>query len=170
MMDPTVETQRVASRAAACAQILDIRMLESSFKFLGWPGDGSLSYGLQMSPEVDYELGDDAILLTVTYDLKIESIFEDDSTKPVAESSFNLGVLAGIRLRDGEISLSTEEVEAWSATTGSFALYPYAREYIQGITARMGLPALTLSVMRFDFDGPAKNELPTQLEAAQPEE
>lgn len=40
-----------------------------------------------------------------------------------------------------------EELTAYAATTGRFALYPYIREYVYDLTGRLALPPLTLEIL-----------------------
>lgn len=46
-----------------------------------------------------------------------------------------------------ETSLGEEELTAYAATTGRFALYPYIREYVYDLTGRLALPPLTLEIL-----------------------
>lgn len=153
------EAQRVAARAAARVQVRDVRTVAGEFKFQNFPEQG-LSYGLHIDFEIDYAVGDPAILLAVEYQTSIDSTNEQGEEFEVADVKFTLALLATITLLDDEDPLAEEEVEAYCATTGTFALYPYAREYLQSVTTRMGLPALTLSVLRLPSEGPAEQGKP----------
>ena len=46
---------------------------------------------------------------------------------------------------------NSEELNAYAISTGQYALYPYAREYISDLTMRLGLPPLTIGVLKIPF-------------------
>lgn len=130
--------------------------MATHFDFREFPVDG-LSYRLSIDHNVDYSVGEPALILTSVYTVTITS--EQDGVEiEVADVAFTLALLVSIEVHDGDDDLTDEEVEAYAKTTGAFAQYPYAREYLQSITARMGLPALTLPVLRLPSDGPSQND------------
>lgn len=54
-----------------------------------------------------------------------------------------------------------DELEEFAGSTGRLVLRPYAREFMHQMSTRMGIPALTLEVLRFkgtviDEDDPSK--------------
>lgn len=55
---------------------------------------------------------------------------------------------------DSDIAPTAEEVTAFGASTGAFALYPCARAYAQDVSTRLGLPPLTLSIYRVPISSP----------------
>ncbi|WP_329185703.1 hypothetical protein [Actinacidiphila glaucinigra] len=50
---------------------------------------------------------------------------------------------------DLEVDPGEEALNDFANSTGRLVLRPYAREFMQQMTIRMGLPALTLEVLRF---------------------
>ena len=49
---------------------------------------------------------------------------------------------------EGQEPPQPEELTAYAVTTGQLALHPYVREYISNITTRLGLPSLTVGVLK----------------------
>lgn len=160
---PRLERERsVAARVAGCADLHDVRLFGVRAT-LATPGvEGALSYTL--SSDVKYQtLGDPirTVIVTGEYEVNVlESPGRDDSDEPgedepskVADLSFTLAALFSIPEPDaGEESFEEDEYEAFAATTGQFALYPYAREFVSDLTSRMGLPALHIGALRLELD------------------
>jgi preprotein translocase subunit SecB len=60
-----------------------------------------------------------------------------------------------------ELEASDEDLEAFGRVTAVFTVYPYIREEIQSVTARAGLPPLTLNVLRSPIEPVATPTDPT---------
>lgn len=155
--------QRAASRFAARAEIEEVRLVSSNFEIMRPPPDGRpLSFKVEIEPGVDYDEGDSTMLSTSSYSVAIESVSppgpesSPETPIPIARVNFKLMLLISVHHRDGDKPLTFNEAEAYAATTGNFALYPYAREYLQSVTTRMGLPALTLNVLTLPSSGPKR--------------
>ena len=74
---------------------------------------------------------------------------EGDATEPVDVATFGFKLNALFVVEDEPDEPFTEsELTAFGQTTGQFALYPYAREFVADLTGRMGLPPLHMGVMR----------------------
>ena len=55
-------------------------------------------------------------------------------------------------MRAGDEPVAADEMQAYAATTGQFVLHPFARQYIYDMTGRLGLPPLTVGVLRQTYD------------------
>ncbi|MEU1563973.1 hypothetical protein [Streptomyces mirabilis] len=44
------------------------------------------------------------------------------------------------------------ELDEFAGSTGKLVIRPYAREFVQQMSTRMGVPAMTLEVLRFKGD------------------
>lgn len=55
------------------------------------------------------------------------------------------------QLADGQTA-DDEDLQAFATVSGTFAAHPYMREFVHGVTSRMGLPPLVLDVMRSPLD------------------
>jgi hypothetical protein len=151
------EDRHLARRVAARTQIKDIRLLKSSFELESIPAGGQLRFGIDFkSSEVDWEPGEDQFMVQCHYELALsERVFVDDSatgepeeTEPIAIANieFALAGLFELEMQSDDAPPTDAEVKAYAATTGAFALYPFAREYVYDVTGRLRLPALTLPV------------------------
>lgn len=76
---------------------------------------------------------------------------DDAEGEQVAEINFNLHAIFKVQHKPDE-PFTESELNAFGQTTGQFALYPYAREPVAGLTGRMGLPPLHLGVMRLRLE------------------
>lgn len=166
---PRLSRERsVAARIGGCADLLDVRLFGVGANLETPEIDGSLSY--RLSSDVSYQtLGDPigTVIVTGEYVVKVldtpdadedatatsddHEESEGDEPAKVAEVQFTLAALFGVAQPEDE-PFTDEEYEAFAATTGQFALYPYAREFIADITTRMGLPALHIGTLRIELE------------------
>jgi hypothetical protein len=124
----------------SCAEITDL------------PGaDTTLAYDLDSGANVEYEPGSRAFVVRSNYNLSITPAESAGNDTPpadaIAKIEFEQAALFVISLGEDDSPPTAEELTAYAVTTGQFALYPYAREYIYDITGRLGLPPLTVGVM-----------------------
>lgn len=151
----------MAARVAGCADLMDIRLFGVAANLETPVVEGGLSYTL--SSDVSFQtIGEPVRSVVVTGDYEVavldsaerdESSEADDDAPKVADLSFSLAALFSVNVApdEGE-AFGDDEYEAFAATTGQFALYPYAREFISDLTSRMGLPALHIGALRLVLD------------------
>lgn len=159
---PQVERERgIAARVAGVADLRDVRLFGVAANLETASVEGTLSYG--MTSDISFQtIGEPVTSLVVTgeYEVAIRDSVdsdeeEDEDPSAVGDLKFSLAALFALPERGpDEDQLTDSEYEAFAATTGQFALYPYAREFIADITSRMGLPALHVGVLRFGLDKP----------------
>lgn len=149
------EAQKRAARLASRADILDVRLLNTTAKLVRSPEPGSpLNYHLSSDATVEYDNGE-SFVVRVKYQLAIVAASSDEETDPfsdpnaaVANIEFEQGGLFVLQMREGDDPVQAEELNAYAVTTGQFAIYPFAREYIYDVTGRLALPPLTIGVLR----------------------
>lgn len=165
--------RQVASRVAARSDIRDVRLLKTEAELNRQPElAGGLSYELNTGIESVFEEGGDSFVVQVEYTLNItelsqglvpdatakddetESTEEPPAEQKIASIKFTHAGLFSIQMREGDEPASSAEIEAYGQSTGLFALYPYAREFVYNLTGRLGLPPLTLGVLRLAADRP----------------
>lgn len=169
--------QQSALRVAARAEIRDVRLFRASVELDRFPSTGSrLKWSLDTDVSVEREEDGSAFILRSKYVLKVvetsHNISEPDSIvggperpRPpvdegnddeesdtdedqIVELSFEFAALFSLEMRDGDPPVDDSELQAYALTTGQFALYPFAREYIYDVTGRLGLPPLTVGVLQ----------------------
>lgn len=149
MASPTqVDLRALAARVAGGVELLDVRMVKSSAEHLGFPVSGSpLSYDLDIQPTAHFDSDSQGLVVSTEFALEMdqETGEEGSGRRQIANVSFTLVAL--FETPEGA-TYEPEELESFGATTGIFCLYPYAREYVQDVTGRLGLPPLTLGVYR----------------------
>jgi hypothetical protein len=53
------------------------------------------------------------------------------------------------RVPEGEaVTFTDDQLKAYSLVTGAMSIHPYAREFVQSMTTRLGYPAFTVPLMR----------------------
>jgi preprotein translocase subunit SecB len=89
--------------------------------------------------------------ITVTANFDAVARPADDEAKSFLRISASFRLVYGC----GDLEeLSDEKLEAFGSVNGVFNAWPYWREFVQNMTARMGLPPLVLPVFRVsDFAG-----------------
>ena len=150
------EAQMLATRLAARTDIRDVRLLKSSAEIMRLPvADPVLTYNLSSQATVEYEPGMESFVVRGIYNLSIsaaptESAGEEEKDSTVAKVEFEHAALFVVD-KGADDPPDAEELNAYAISTGQFALYPYVREYISDITGRLGLPPLTVGVLRMSF-------------------
>lgn len=146
--------RQAAARIAALTDIRGVRLLKSSAEIVSLSGEQPfLAFDLNSDAAVEYDPGGDSFVVRSTYRLSITSSPTVDGDKlsglisDVARIEFEHAALFVINM-EGQEPPRPEELDAYAVTTGQFALYPYAREYISDLTTRLGLPTLTVGVLR----------------------
>ena len=154
------EARRQAARLAARANICDVRLMSTCAKIEDLPGANSvLTYDLDSDANVEYEPGTPSFVVRSTYRLSIAparraEAADSSAASPIANIEFEQAALFVISdFGDDDQSPTAEELTAYAVTTGQFALHPYAREYIYDVTGRLGLPPLTVGVLRMPWHG-----------------
>jgi len=160
-VDDIGAAQQMAARLAGITDIRDVRLLKTSAEIVNLAAEHPfLIYDLNSEAAVEYEPGGGSFVVRGTYRLFIRSSSEANGTEshespsPVANIEFEHAALFVINT-EGHDPPKPEELNAYAVTTGQFALYPYVREYISNLTARLGLPPLTVGVLKL----PAQHSL-----------
>lgn len=144
-----------AARIAAFTDIRDVRLLRTRAELINLPGDSPfLAYDLDTDAVVEHEPGSESFVVRGTYRVSISSAATSDpksvsqeKDSPIANLEFEHAALFVMDIADREPP-ATEELNAFAVTTGQFALHPYVREYISDLTMRLGLPPLTIGILR----------------------
>jgi preprotein translocase subunit SecB len=154
-MPETEEQWRLAGRVAGCADLRDVRLFNVSGD-LALPATANpMAYDLDVNIEFQ-TVGEEvlkAVVITGNYSLTVTEAGEEDDDEPakVADLEFTLAAMYHLLEQDTDPrSYEDKEFEAFAATTGQFALYPYAREFVADMTGRMGLPSLHMGTLRLE--------------------
>lgn len=146
--------QQLAARLAGITDIRDVRLLKTSAEIVNLAVDHPfLVYDLNSEAAVEYEPGGGSFVVRGTYRLFIRSTptatgnDTDRTASDVANIEFEHAALFVMDM-EGQEPPRPEELNAYAVSTGQFALYPYVREYVSNLTTRLGLPPLTLGVLK----------------------
>lgn len=155
-----------AARVAAHVDLRDVRLFALNGELHDMPNEGEgMVYKFDAALEVQHEPGEDLLIVFGNYrlDVRARSVEGSDSAEDVdmaeavdeadgvATFTFNLNALFVVEVQPDE-PFTESELDAFGQTTGQFALYPYARELVASLTARMGLPPLHMGVMRLNLE------------------
>lgn len=137
-----------AGRIAGSANLRDIRLVRSQVNLCYVPDPATeFDVELDISPEAiasqSTDDGDGLLLVNCAFRVRIGD--NSDADSPVATFDFEF-TAAFTHALDG--GASDTELEAFANTTGLFAIYPYAREYLSDATRRLGLPTLVLDLFK----------------------
>lgn len=146
--DPTDEFRVKAARIAASASLRDLRLTASDFELFAAPTPGQ-----PLDVKMDIELTggatdqENALAVTATFTLEFgtaEDVVEDRTS--IAHLRFTYASV--FHVNQG-CEWDDEALEAFAQSTGIFAIYPYAREYVTDVTNRIGLPPLVLDFLKY---------------------
>jgi len=156
-----------AARVAAHVDLRDVRLWGVQADLLNVPdGDHEdrLSYKFNADLQVQHSEDNGILLVLGSYSLSMRAVpaeqapDEDAEVDDVQQESedvttigFKLNALFAVEHEPLE-PFTESELTAFGQTTGQFALYPYAREFIADLTGRMGLPPLHIGVMRLHLE------------------
>lgn len=159
MTEPEIDQLRIkGGYVAGRAEIRQVRANKLSANLTTPTADGfGLTYELQPAVATAYDEGDSSFVIEAEYALQIRQLTRElkDEEEPseedfvdLAEVEVTVAGLFSLDLDEDDRAPSPEEVEAYARSTGLFALHPYAREHISSLTSRLGLPTLTIGVLR----------------------
>lgn len=145
--------RQLAARVGGQAQLREVRTRSLQASLESLPERGR-KLGYRMDTELEHARVQDRFLVQITYTVdalqrpKGRAKGEGD---PFADLEFSLMAIYDLPVPE-EDDYPDDELDAFAKTTVQFALYPYARELVQSLTARLGIPPLTLGTMRLPLD------------------
>lgn len=137
--------ERIAPLIAA-VQIDDVRLVESSVKSNVRSADeaGKVRLAIQTSTSVK-EYGDDSFFVLAGINAQLAPIESEQNPAITLRATFELKY----RLPK-DFKVSRRQLNTFARINGVFNAWPYWREFIQNIVARMNLPPIILPVFRYD--------------------
>lgn len=109
-----------------------------------------LTYSINVQPS--YTRVDDHLAYEFSYRVTASGKpGEDADEEPVAELEVTLVLVYQLT---SDVELADDELGAFGSVMGTFTAHPYLREAVQSLSVRIGLPPLTLDVVRLPVDGP----------------
>jgi len=139
-------TQHAAFRLSQTAVLHDIRMFGCESAHISFPQSGELSVNVELTPR--FEQIDDASVvfwLGVRVDVSGPVPFEANK---VVDLNVEYGALYQF---PGVENIRDEELVAFGGAVASMTMWPYCRSQVQSLSLAMGIPAVTLPVLRPDL-------------------
>lgn len=152
------------SQIVSVVQINDVRLLKASFQSLVLPSELAEKVTINNSHSAlvkkepgEGQAGNNLLLIHTNFSLDICSELEEEGmqcdVKAVFELSYNI--------RESE-EFSSEEYLAFAEINSVFNAWPYWREFLQSSLSRMGMPTLTVPVLRIPTKPPEENDSPSE--------
>ncbi|EPD69274.1 hypothetical protein HMPREF1219_01499 [Corynebacterium pyruviciproducens ATCC BAA-1742] len=145
-----------AAKIAAGASLRDLRLVQSDFQLVNVvePSDElsiqmniELSAGETEEPNVLVVSAKFGVVIFVADESEHTSDKSSDSEQPSNVATINFAYNTAFVVND-DCEWNEESLEAFAKTTGIFAIYPYAREFVTDVTTRAGLPPLILDFLK----------------------
>ncbi len=144
----------LAARVAGAAQLLDVRLCDSSATLTDFGATDRLTFTADTELSAEQSPGSEAIVVQHRVAVTVTGADEQDQPTDHMVASITCTHEA-LYVVPTDIEADPDELDAFAQTTGVLTLWPYARALVQDLTQRMGLPALTLGVVRIGIDAPA---------------
>lgn len=124
-------------------QLKDVRLISSKCDQIPEATLGKKAYDINYSTEVQVDKKNGYVIVTAKFNF--EAFSESKMQKPVIlmEASFLLAYKI-----DNFEGLTQQGFEQFANLNGIYNAWPYWREFVQNMIARMGLPTLTIPVFR----------------------
>lgn len=165
-----VSVQEDAARVAARANVVDVRMFQSTVELVNIPDANSpLQWDLGVTPSVEYTDGSDYFVVKITFVVQIKDRSEPTASQDegdpseVAKIAFQMGALYSLDLLKNESPFLESELSAYAQSVAMLTLYPYAREYVHGVTGKLGLPPLLMGIFQLPYPGKEKSDSKIEL-------
>lgn len=133
----------LGAQVAERVQIQDVHLVETRAR------RGSVRKGqplhLQFSVDVKTQVEEARSLVMVRPLLSLIAKYDETSD---GEEAFRVEALFSLQYKiNSAKGLSSTNYDAFGKTNGLYNAWPFWREYVQAMTARLGLPALTIPVL-----------------------
>ena len=118
--------------------------------------DDELPDNLETSLEVKGQFDKKSSMFLMLHGMRLVGTYESKS----ANTSPPLAIEAVFGARYelmGKAQISDKDLEAFGRTVSMFHVWPYWREFVRDVTARMGLPPLTMPIFRIPGFGAKAN-------------
>lgn len=125
-------------------QLLSVRLVETGAQFNEFATNiERMKTGFETETRLDTEKKRLEVL--PRFSLVIAGDGADDSKTPLLRIAAKFSLSYSVSSLEG---LTTENYESFGAMNGVFNAWPYWREFVQSMSVRMGVPAITLPVFR----------------------
>ena len=137
---PEVE---LATRVSARVEIVDVFVVETVAR--RGPARGALPENLELNVNVDIAMDEEKLLIQVFPRFTLVARYDDEDSNEFLRIEARFALVYKVPSLTG---LKKENIEAFGQVNGLYNAWPYWREYVHSMTARMGLPSLKMPVYR----------------------
>jgi hypothetical protein len=132
---------KLASAVAKRVQIRDVRLVAISAQVHSRAPVGKVF--LNQDQEIRAEQSDGVVTVTIGFNLRGKQ--EEDASDPLVTLAATFELTYAL---EGPGEVEEEQLRAFANVNGLFNAWPYWRECVQNVSARMDLPKLTVPVFR----------------------
>lgn len=149
----------VGARLAGHSTLRDVRTFHINAEVTTLPSDDSaLGYEFDFTV-ADGHVSEDTLIVSSTGELALFEVQaaangEDGEKSEVGMISFTIASLYSLRTPADGSQFTDEELHAFSQSTARFSMYPYARSLVADLSAKLGLPTLTVPPLRISLPRP----------------
>ena len=138
--------RQLGSRVAGSTELLDIRLFASECNLYEFPPEGeTLRTVVTVTPTVQTD-ETRTFVANLTFSIEVKTNTElSDQVMEVAAFKCSYGALYAT---EGEGEFEHDELEAFTASVGALAMYPYARQFVHAQSTAMGLAPLVMPIHR----------------------
>lgn len=154
-----------SQRLQAASELQDIRMASSSAELIDFGSGGSLAGNVSVEVGAGPTPSGDAFVVGATYSIDLwPQDFADDFLQRADEDGEAPDLpeekrVANVRVKymalytiPGSETFDEEEYVAFGTSAGLLHLHPYAREYVQDATGRLGLQPFVMDPLKIQND------------------
>lgn len=138
-----------AARVAQSVQILTVAQPRGSFDITA-PNSKRRTGGIGDLRRVHVERDEETFL--VQLELSREAVLQEGEEPDARRFDFAATFVLIYQVADA-VSFEDDELRSFGAINGLYNVWPYWREFIQSASTRMGLPALTIEVLKIGGGG-----------------
>lgn len=142
----------MAIEVADRVELEGMRLVGSKCELMSFPGTEKNKFEATATTEFDIDREKGILFVLVHFGLDAV----DDEDRPLAKTQADM--LLMYHIEDFE-SLTDDHFKHFADKNGVFNAWPYWREFVQNMTARMQLPPLTLPTYRFGRRLPEKSTI-----------
>ncbi len=144
----------LAMKISEQVELVNIKLLKGKFSQLPDTAQGEKFFDVDRTVCVEVDHDENIIIVLPKFELKGYS----DKEKAEQNKPFlNIKATFSLVYKAKDLSnLSKKAFDTFGEMNGIYNAWPYWREFVQNITTRMGLPALTVPVFRIAAHPPKK--------------
>ena len=155
-----IEPLKEIAPLIASVQLKDIRLVEASVstRIRSAREAGEVNLAISKSADIkDYHMDDGILWVLARFRMQLTPV------EPGKDAAISVNAAFEIKYSfPKELKVSEGQLKTFAKIQGIFNAWPYWREFVQNMVARMNLPPITLSVFRLEDTAKIKRKNPVK--------